>query len=161
MSLLETMLAMWHFTNYREVSLVLSVTGLPPSTSTTPQIQRTGQELFSPPLPASPPLPTVSTVVPTGDSIELLASLRQHSHTVEQALYPQLATTPVGALNNVRRAFIIAAKGAGRPARVGGELAGLAAAGVDAHGVERQEQLHVIIFLSEAAVYGVDAAGAA
>jgi hypothetical protein len=51
-----------------------------------------------------PNRPTVSTVALTGDSIELLVSLRQHSHTAEQALYTQLATTPVGALNNVWRA---------------------------------------------------------
>jgi hypothetical protein len=57
--------------------------------------------------------PTLSTVAPTGSSIELLASLRQHSHAAEQALYAQLATTPMGALNDVQRAFMIAAKGTG------------------------------------------------
>jgi hypothetical protein len=77
---------------------------------------------------------------------------------MEQALYAQLATMPVGALNNVWHAFMIAAKVAGRPAWVGSELAGLAAAGVNVRGAERQEQLRVIVFLGEAGVYGVDAA---
>ncbi|KAJ7825986.1 hypothetical protein B0H14DRAFT_3468071 [Mycena olivaceomarginata] len=83
---------------------------LPPSAPTTPQIQRTAQELFPSPPPASPPpfarassdptnTPTASTVAPTGDSLELLTSLR-HFHGAEQALYAQLATTPVGALND-------------------------------------------------------------
>jgi hypothetical protein len=57
--------------------------------------------------------------------------------------------------------FMIVAKGVGRPARVGGELAGVAAAGVDACSTERQEQLRVIVFLGKAAFYGVDTAGAA
>jgi hypothetical protein len=82
----------------------------------------------------------------------------QYFHAVEQALYTQLAMTPMGALNDVWRAFMIAAKGAGRPAWVGGELAGLAAAGVNACGAERQEQLCIIVFLGEAGVFGVDAA---
>jgi hypothetical protein len=82
----------------------------------------------------------------------------QHFHAAEQALYAQLATTPVGALNDMWRVFMITAKGAGRPAWFGGELAGLAAAGVNACGAERREQLRVIVFLGEAGVYGVDAA---
>ncbi|KAJ7804846.1 hypothetical protein B0H14DRAFT_3773461 [Mycena olivaceomarginata] len=86
------------------------------------------------------------------------AGVWQHFHTAEQALYAQLATTPVGALNDVWRTFMIAAKGAGRPAWVGGELAGLAAAGVNARSAEQQEQLRVIVFLGKAGVYGVDAA---
>ncbi|KAJ7799194.1 hypothetical protein B0H14DRAFT_3491840 [Mycena olivaceomarginata] len=90
--------------------------------------------------------PTRSTLAPMGDSVKLLASLRQHSHAAEQALYAQLATTPVGALNDVRHAFMIAAKGTGRPARVGGELAGIAVAGVDACSAEQQEQVRVIVF---------------
>jgi hypothetical protein len=97
----------------------------------------------------------VLKVAPTGDSIELLASLRQHSHAAEQALYAQLTTMPMGVLNDVWHAFMIAAKGAGR-----GELAGVAA-GVDTCGAERQEQLCVIVFLGEAAVYGVDTVGTA
>ncbi|KAJ7826606.1 hypothetical protein B0H14DRAFT_3874003 [Mycena olivaceomarginata] len=122
------------------------VTGLPPSAPTTPQIQHTAQELFPSPPPVPPPL--FARVVGSHEhaDIELLASLRQHSHTAEQALYAQLATTPVVALNDVRHAFMIVAKGAGRPARVGGKLAGVAAAGVDACGAERQEQVHVIVF---------------
>jgi hypothetical protein len=131
----------------------------------TPQIQRRSLPVPVPVRASSESdptnTPTLSTVAPTGGSIELLASLRQHSHAAEQALYVQLATTPMGALNDVRRAFMIAAKGTGRPARVGGELAGITAAGVDARGAKRQEQLRVIVFLGEAAVYGVDAVGTA
>ncbi|KAJ7340783.1 hypothetical protein DFH08DRAFT_963637 [Mycena albidolilacea] len=116
------------------------IAALPPSAPTTPQIQRTAQEFFlSPPLfvrALSDPTntPTVTTVAPTGDSIELLACGN--------------TSTP-----RSRRS-----KGAGRPAWVGGELAGLTAAGVNARGAERQEQLCVIVFLGEAGVYGVDAA---
>jgi hypothetical protein len=84
-----------------------------------------------------------------------------HSHAAEQVLYAQLVTMPVGALNDVRHAFMIAAKGAGRPVLVGGKLAGIAATGVDARSAERQEQLRVIVFLGEAAVYGVDTVGTA
>jgi hypothetical protein len=51
----------------------------------------------------------VSTVVPTGDSLKLLVSLRQHFQAAEQALY---ATTPVGTLNDVWCMFMIAANGA-------------------------------------------------
>ncbi|KAF7358551.1 hypothetical protein MVEN_00906500 [Mycena venus] len=108
------------------------VTGLPPSAPTTPQIQRTAQELFPspsspPPLArastdptSAPPTPSVSasasapTLPQTGDSLELLTSLRQTFHGAEQALYAQLAQTPVSALNDVRRAFLIVAKGAER-----------------------------------------------
>jgi hypothetical protein len=82
----------------------------------------------------------------------------QHFHAAEQVLYAQLAMTPVGALNDVWRVFMIAAKGSGHPAWVGSELAGLAAASVNVRGAERQEQLRVIVFLGEAGVYGVDAA---
>jgi hypothetical protein len=67
----------------------------------------------------------------------------------------------MGALNDVRHAFMIAAKGAGRPVWVGGDLAGVAAAIVDACSAEQQEQPRIIVFLGEAAVYGVDAAGTA
>jgi hypothetical protein len=74
--------------------------------------------------------------------------VRQHFHAAEQALYTQLATTSVGALNDVQRTFMIVAKGAGHPAWVGGELAGIAAAGVDARGAERQEQLQQLFTAS-------------
>ncbi|KAJ7888948.1 hypothetical protein B0H14DRAFT_3429922 [Mycena olivaceomarginata] len=104
------------------------VAALPPSAPTTPQIQRTAQELF-----LSPPL--FARVVGShehADSddggadgrLNRAAGVWQHFHAAEQALYAQLATTPVGALNDVWRAFMIAAKGAGRPAWVRGELAG-------------------------------------
>ncbi|KAJ7323165.1 hypothetical protein DFH08DRAFT_1029411 [Mycena albidolilacea] len=90
------------------------VTGLPPSAPTTPQIQRAAQELFPSPPPASPPL--FARVVGShehADSVDSGADGR-HSYAAEQALYAQLAMTPVGALNDMRHAFMIAAKGAGR-----------------------------------------------
>ncbi|KAJ7127895.1 hypothetical protein C8R44DRAFT_873667 [Mycena epipterygia] len=104
------------------------IAGLPPSAPTTPQITKTAQEFFPPPLPraSSVPtaVPTVSTSTstpapapaagapPEGDSIALLASLRQAFHKTEQGLYAQLAATPAGALNDVRRAFVSGARGA-------------------------------------------------
>ncbi|KAJ7348682.1 pectin lyase fold/virulence factor [Mycena albidolilacea] len=89
------------------------VTGLPPSAPTTPQIQRTAQELFSSPSPASP-----SPASPP--LFARVAGSHEHADSVDsgadgrQALYAQLAMTPVGALNDMRHAFMIAAKGAGR-----------------------------------------------
>ncbi|KAJ7690461.1 hypothetical protein B0H14DRAFT_3665669 [Mycena olivaceomarginata] len=114
------------------------VAALPPSAPTTPQIQRTVQELF-----LSPPLDDGGA----DGRLNRAAGVWQHFHATEQVLYAQLATTPVGVLNDVWRTFMIAAKGAGRPAWVGGELAGLAAAGVNARSAERQEQLRVIFDL--------------
>ncbi|KAJ6515534.1 hypothetical protein C8R45DRAFT_1067124 [Mycena sanguinolenta] len=101
------------------------ITGLPPSAPTTPQIQRTAQELFPSPPTATPPLvrassdpPATSTPAtflgPPVDSLELLASMRQHFHGAEQALYAQLAQTPVSVLNDVRRSFLMTAKGVER-----------------------------------------------
>ncbi|KAJ7249724.1 hypothetical protein B0H12DRAFT_1121540 [Mycena haematopus] len=97
------------------------IPGLPPSAPTTPQIQHTAQELFPPPQlvrASSDPQASASTptskLPPTGDSLELLTSLRQHFHGAEQALYAQLAQTPVSVLNDVRRAFLVTAKGAER-----------------------------------------------
>ncbi|KAF8213990.1 hypothetical protein K438DRAFT_1660635 [Mycena galopus ATCC 62051] len=100
------------------------IVGLPPSAPTTPQIQRTAQELFPSPPTASPPFarassdPTTPTsppvLPPTGDSLELLASLRLYFQGAEQALYAQLAHTPVSMLNDVRRAFLATAKSAER-----------------------------------------------
>jgi hypothetical protein len=49
----------------------------------------------------------------------------------------QLATTPMGALKDVRCVFMIVAKGMGCPVWVGGELTGVAAASVDARIVEQ------------------------
>jgi hypothetical protein len=60
----------------------------------------------------------------------------QHFHAVEQVLYTQLAMSSMGALNDMRHAFMIVAKGVGRPAWVGGELAGVTAASVDARSAE-------------------------
>jgi 1-phosphatidylinositol-3-phosphate 5-kinase len=95
------------------------IVGLPPSAPTTPQIARSAQEFFPtapPPIVRASTDPTVSPPpapppLPTGDSLELLTSLRQTFHGTEQGLYAQLAGTPVSALNDVRRAFVAAAKG--------------------------------------------------
>ncbi|KAF7355623.1 hypothetical protein MSAN_01479600 [Mycena sanguinolenta] len=104
------------------------MTGLPPSAPTTPQIQHTAQELFPSPPTATPPLVRASSdppatpstskpsavLAPPVDSLELLANMRQHFHGVEQALYAQLGQTPVSVLNDVRRSFLVMAKGAER-----------------------------------------------
>ncbi|KAJ7687858.1 hypothetical protein B0H17DRAFT_1069454 [Mycena rosella] len=98
------------------------ITGLPPSAPTTPQIAKSAQEFFPPPaLPRASSAPTSASLnaapstpaaAPAGDSIALLASLRLTFQGTEQALYAQLAQTPAGALNDVRRAFVAAARGA-------------------------------------------------
>jgi 1-phosphatidylinositol-3-phosphate 5-kinase len=46
------------------------------------------------------------------DNLQLLANLRHSFQREEQLLYGQLSRTPVGTLNNVRRAFITSAEGA-------------------------------------------------
>ncbi|KAJ7818993.1 hypothetical protein B0H14DRAFT_3473440 [Mycena olivaceomarginata] len=76
------------------------------------------------------------------------AGVQQHFHTAEQVLYTQLTTTSMGVLNDVRHAFMIVAKGAGRPAWVRGELAGVAAASVDTRCTEQQEQLQQLFTAS-------------
>ncbi|KAJ3914042.1 hypothetical protein F5877DRAFT_51221 [Lentinula edodes] len=48
------------------------------------------------------------------DPMQLLSNLRQTFHRIEQTLYTQLAKTPASSLNEVRRAFLSAAKGAER-----------------------------------------------
>ncbi|KAJ7482736.1 hypothetical protein FB451DRAFT_1129737 [Mycena latifolia] len=106
------------------------IAGLPPSAPTTPQITRSAQEFFpqAPPPPpratsdptSVPTLSTTSSSTPTlaslansaPDSLALLTNLRQTFHGTEQALYAQLAQTPPSALNDVRRAFVCAARGA-------------------------------------------------
>ncbi|KAJ6632234.1 hypothetical protein B0H10DRAFT_2206622 [Mycena sp. CBHHK59/15] len=96
------------------------ITGLPPSAPTTPQTTRTVPEFFPPhpPLfrassdPTSVPTAVAATTRVATDSIELLTSLRQTFHRTEQTLYSQLTHTPVSTLNDVRRAFVAAARGA-------------------------------------------------
>ncbi|KAJ7172306.1 hypothetical protein C8R46DRAFT_1085479 [Mycena filopes] len=101
------------------------IAGLPPSAPTTPAIARSAQEFFpAPPLQRATSDPMTPSAVAeaidgspaplAGDSLELLTSLRQTFHGAEQALYSQLAQTPVAALNDVRRAFVAAARGAER-----------------------------------------------
>ncbi|KAJ4490808.1 hypothetical protein J3R30DRAFT_137416 [Lentinula aciculospora] len=48
------------------------------------------------------------------DPINLLSNLRQTFHRIEQTLYTQLAKTPPSSYNEVRRAFLSAARGAER-----------------------------------------------
>ncbi|KAJ3812441.1 hypothetical protein F5876DRAFT_37385 [Lentinula aff. lateritia] len=48
------------------------------------------------------------------DPMQLLSNLRQTFHRIEQTLYTQLAKTPASSLNEVRRAFLSAARGAER-----------------------------------------------
>ncbi|KAJ7760904.1 hypothetical protein DFH07DRAFT_740406 [Mycena maculata] len=56
------------------------------------------------------PLPTSDS--PPPDSLALLTRLRETFQHTEQALYAQLLASPVGALNDVRRSFLLAARGA-------------------------------------------------
>ncbi|KIK63065.1 hypothetical protein GYMLUDRAFT_41376 [Collybiopsis luxurians FD-317 M1] len=51
---------------------------------------------------------------PPVDPMELLSNLRQTFHRTEQTLYTQLSKTPSSSLNDVRRAFLSAARGAER-----------------------------------------------
>ncbi|KAJ3784336.1 hypothetical protein GGU10DRAFT_388377 [Lentinula aff. detonsa] len=48
------------------------------------------------------------------DAMQLLSNLRQTFHRIEQTLYTQLAKTRLSSLNEVRRAFLSAARGAER-----------------------------------------------
>ncbi|KAJ7836650.1 hypothetical protein B0H14DRAFT_3460539 [Mycena olivaceomarginata] len=105
----------------------------------TPQIQRMAQELFPSPPPASPPPICVR------DSIELLASLR-HSHAAEQVLYAQLVMTPVGALNDLRRVFMITSK---------------LVLTLMVLNNKNSSASSLIIVLGKAAVYGIDTVGVA
>ncbi|KAF5391679.1 hypothetical protein D9757_002352 [Collybiopsis confluens] len=51
---------------------------------------------------------------PPVDPLKLLSHLRQAFHRTEQTLYTQLSRTPSSSLNDVRRAFLSAARGAER-----------------------------------------------
>jgi 1-phosphatidylinositol-3-phosphate 5-kinase len=50
-------------------------------------------------------------VPPKDDAEQLLAALRHNFQKIEQSLYTQLAKTPEGSLNDVRRSFLATAKG--------------------------------------------------
>ncbi|KAG6810670.1 hypothetical protein H0H92_010818 [Tricholoma furcatifolium] len=80
--------------------------------------------------PAPPPSPAVQPPPPSGSGsgedrvtvndpppLERLSTLRQTFHRTEQALYAQLARTNGGTLNEARRAFVTAARGAERRMR--------------------------------------------
>ncbi|KAJ7440325.1 hypothetical protein B0H11DRAFT_2292992 [Mycena galericulata] len=65
---------------------------------------------------ATAPTSTESLKLPTADdppdSLALLSRMRETFQTTEQALYAQLLSTPVSALNDVRRAFLLAGRAA-------------------------------------------------
>ncbi|CAK5273015.1 unnamed protein product [Mycena citricolor] len=95
------------------------ITGLPPSAPTTPQISRAAQEYFPDSVPSFSraasdpvPLPASALIAPGADPIEVLGTMRQTFHRTEQDLYSKLGTTPVSSLNDVRRTFLGAARGA-------------------------------------------------
>lgn len=54
---------------------------------------------------------TTPTVPPKDNAEQLLAALRHNFQKIEQSLYTQLAKTPEGSLNDVRRTFLATAKG--------------------------------------------------
>ncbi|RDB21822.1 hypothetical protein Hypma_010794 [Hypsizygus marmoreus] len=63
--------------------------------------------------PAPPPTPVLaSTTQNASQPAVRLSSLRHTFHHTEQSLYAQLARTPASSLNDARRSFIAAAKGA-------------------------------------------------
>ncbi|KAG7092023.1 hypothetical protein E1B28_008405 [Marasmius oreades] len=62
----------------------------------------------------SVPSSSSSTEESIKDPTLLLSNLRQTFHRTEQSLYTQLSKTPTGSLNEVRRAFLSAAKGVER-----------------------------------------------
>lgn len=67
--------------------------------------------------PSSTSVLTTSTADPdatTPDSLRLLSSLRHSFQRIEQSLYTELSHTPGSSLNDVRRSFHTAAKGATR-----------------------------------------------
>jgi 1-phosphatidylinositol-3-phosphate 5-kinase len=67
-------------------------------------------------LNSPPPVPpsTPSIPAPTTAPALRLSALRQTFHRTEQALYAQLARTPIGNMNDARRAFYYAGLGARR-----------------------------------------------
>ncbi|KAJ7625739.1 hypothetical protein FB45DRAFT_922194 [Roridomyces roridus] len=115
------------------------IAGLPPSAPTTPQIAKSAQEFFpsiartfSDPV-TSDLTPTSSSVAPTRatsapvseeslglpaapelptDSLALLTRLRETFQRTEQDLYSQLGSSSPTALNDVRRAFLLAGRSA-------------------------------------------------
>lgn len=60
---------------------------------------------------STPKQSVVPVVPPKDDQSLLLASLRHNLQRSEQELYVQLSQTPTSSLNDVRRAFLAAAKG--------------------------------------------------
>ncbi|KAE9404217.1 hypothetical protein BT96DRAFT_935786 [Gymnopus androsaceus JB14] len=115
-----------------------AISGLPES-SATPMVVAATKDYFSKPITSTTPMPTAFShpALPLNDSLtsssssssssvhsadegppqdpmQLLSNLRQTFHRTEQTLYIQLSKTPVESLNEVRRAFLSAARGAER-----------------------------------------------
>jgi 1-phosphatidylinositol-3-phosphate 5-kinase len=93
--------------------------GLPPilpSTPITPPVPGSQKEYFRQSLALSSD--TSSSITPIAqkpvDPAHLLSRLRHTFQRTEQSLYSHLARTPVSSLNDVRRAFLSAARGASR-----------------------------------------------
>lgn len=57
---------------------------------------------------------TTASAAEDGDSLHLLAGLRHKFQRTEQELYAELTSTPEKSLNDVRRSFVTAARGATR-----------------------------------------------
>ncbi|KAI0795874.1 hypothetical protein C8Q75DRAFT_744203 [Abortiporus biennis] len=104
-----------------------SLPPLPPNTPQTPKIDSThssfpfpglhGRKEEAAPSPQASTLSassatTASTDISGIDSLHLLSSLRHAFQRAEQDLYVELARTPEASLNDVRRSFFSAAKGA-------------------------------------------------
>lgn len=91
-------------------------TGLPvllTSTPATPTPTQTLDGYFPSTPPAVPgPPPSTPFQTPTNRPAHRLSSMRHTFQHTEQTLYGQLSRTPTSSLNDVRRSFLYAAKGA-------------------------------------------------
>ncbi|TFK90728.1 hypothetical protein K466DRAFT_516707 [Polyporus arcularius HHB13444] len=101
-------------------STPLTPRGLPPSSNSYPFLPtRSHSPLPSEPVSVSTSVLTTSTAatdstVESEESLHLLAGLRHKFQQTEQELYTELAQTPEKSLNDVRRSFVTAARGATR-----------------------------------------------
>ncbi len=101
-------------------STPLTPRGLPPSSNSYPFLPtRSHSPLPSEPVSVSTSVLTTNTAatdstVESEESLHLLAGLRHKFQQTEQELYTELAQTPEKSLNDVRRSFVTAARGATR-----------------------------------------------
>jgi len=88
---------------------------LPPTTPGSPSHDAQRQDSYFSNTDSSISTDTQSSKTPTlppkDDAEQLLAALRHNFQKIEQSLYTQLAKTPEGLLNDVRRSFLATAKG--------------------------------------------------